>query len=369
MKRSTVADRLDALTRPGEVYEKLEDDMVQCHACAHNCRIPSGRRGVCQMRFNRKGELFVPWGYVAGLQPDPIEKKPYFHFLPGSDTLTFGMLGCNFHCGFCQNWLSSQTLREPASDRAASYIEEITPEEIVAIARRRGINIIASSYNEPLITSEWALEIFKLAKAQGMKCVYVSNGFATPQVMEYLHPYLDGFKMDLKAMQDVTYRSLGGRLQPVLDSIRLGYEMGFWVEVVTLIVPELNDSPAELRKIAGFLASVSPDIPWHVTAFHPDFKMTDGGHTPASSLLQAARIAEEEGLRYVYAGNLPGRVGSLENTYCPNCKGILIERSGYRLQQYRITAQGACPDCGEKIAGRWTEKPEAVQKRGWEFGG
>ena len=353
MNRSSVAERLDALAIPGELYDRLEDGAVQCYACAHRCRIKPGGRGVCQMRFNRKGELFVPGGYVAGVQPDPIEKKPFFHFLPGARTLTFGMLGCNFHCGFCQNWLSSQTLREPASDRSVEFVEEVTPEALVGFAQRNGARILASSYNEPLISSEWALQVFTLARERGLHSVYVSNGFATPQVLEYLYPVLQGYKIDLKSMQDVTYRALGGRLQPVLDSIRLAHEMGFWVEVVTLMVPEMNDSPEEQRRMAQFLASVSPDIPWHVTSYYPTYKMDTGGRTPAATLLRAAEIAKEEGVRYVYAGNLPGRVNSLENTYCPACGEELIHREGFYVAADRINAEGACPECGQEIAGYW----------------
>ena len=367
MTRSTLAERLDELTHPGALFDSEQDGVLRCHACAHRCRLKPGQRGVCQVRFNRAGELHVPWGYVAAAQTDPIEKKPFAHFLPGSDALTFGMLGCNFHCDFCQNWVSSQALREPASERSLHYIDQITPQQLVDFALRSGAQIIASSYNEPLITSEWAAEIFRLGKEKGLKCVYVSNGFATPEVLQYLRPYLDGFKVDLKSMRDETYRSLGGRLQPVLDSIRLAWELGLWVEAVTLVVPGLNDSPDELWEAARFLYSVSPGIPWHVTAFHPDYKLTDRRGTSADSLLQAAEIAQEANLHYVYAGNLPGRVGSLENTFCPGCRTALVLRAGYTIQDYRITADGTCPQCGQKIAGVWTDRPESVRLHGWGF--
>lgn len=365
MKASSLTEILDELTAAGKLFEKLEDDAVRCHACAHHCRIRSGKRGVCQVRFNQGGELRVPWGYVAGAQTDPIEKKPFAHFLPGSDAMTFGMLGCNLHCSFCQNWLSSQTLREPASSRSINYIEEVSPEQVVSFARRTGAQIIASSYNEPLITTEWALDIFRLANDAGIKCVYVSNGYASPEVLEYLRPHLAGFKIDLKSMRDENYRALGGRLQPVLDTIKRAQEMGLWVEVVTLVVPGFNDSPEELWEAARFLYSVSPDIPWHVTAFHPDFKMSDRRRTPASSLQQAAEIGQEANLNYVYAGNLPGRVGSLEDTFCPSCQTRLIQRRGYIVQDYKITAQGNCPKCAAKIAGVWTDSPESVRLGGW----
>jgi pyruvate formate lyase activating enzyme len=363
---TTLADVLDSLTAEGQLFEKLPDNAVRCYACAHRCLIREGRRGICQVRFNQDGILRVPWGYVAGLQADPIEKKPFFHFLPGSDALTFGMLGCDFHCEYCQNWLSSQALRDPAADLAGGYIQRIPPHQVVDYARRSGCGVIASSYNEPLITSEWAVAIFQQAQANGLKCVFVSNGNATPEVLDYLKPYLSGYKIDLKTMQDSHYRKvLGGVLQHVLDSIRMAHDLGLWVEVVTLVVPGFNDSNAELMDTARFIASVSPDIPWHVTAFHPDYQMTATPPTPVNTLIRAAEIGEEAGLHYVYAGNIPGRTKDYENTKCPHCQFVLIERTGYMLHHYRITAQGTCPQCGNPIAGVWTDQPESVNLGGW----
>ncbi|MCD6356177.1 MAG: AmmeMemoRadiSam system radical SAM enzyme [Anaerolineaceae bacterium] len=347
-----VSEKLDSLTRPGTLYTE-EKGAVRCTACAHRCRIQPGKRGICQMRINIGGELRVPWGYVAAENIDPIEKKPFMHFLPGSGALTFGMLGCNFHCDFCQNWLSSQTLRDPASDSSIGFIRETSPDELVRHALRSGAKIIASSYNEPLITTEWALDIFRVAKEKGLKTAYVSNGFATPEVLHALRPFLDGYKIDLKSMSDEKYRTLGGRLQPVLDSIKLAYDLGMWVEVVTLVVPDFNDSNEELWGTAKFILSVSPDIPWHVTAFYPTYKHLDANRTPAETIQRAAEIGQEAGLRYVYAGNLPGRVGPLENTYCPHCQTLLVERIGYSVRTNAITADGTCPNCGEKIAGIW----------------
>jgi pyruvate formate lyase activating enzyme len=361
----TVSDVLDNLTRQGDLYEALPDNAVRCYACAHRCLIRNGRRGICKVRFNRGGKLYVPWGYVAGLQADPIEKKPFFHFLPGSEALTFGMLGCDFHCDFCQNWLSSQTLREPAADESVNYIRRISPEQIVAYGRRSGTSVVASSYNEPLITSEWAVAIFKLANEAGMKCVYVSNGNATPGVLEYLRPHLVGYKIDLKTMQDRQYRKCGGVLQNVLDTIRRARELGLWVEVVTLVIPGFNDSTDELMDAARFITSVSPDIPWHVTAFHPDYKMIVPPSTSINTLLQAAEIGQEAGLRYVYAGNIPGRVKNYEDTLCPKCQTPLVERSGYVIRGYHLTAQGTCPKCSTPIAGVWTDKPETANLGGW----
>lgn len=360
----TVGEILDQLTVEGELYEALEDGAVRCYACGHRCLIRPGRRGICQVRFNRDGKLYVPWGYVAALQIDPIEKKPFFHVLPGADALTFGMLGCDFHCDYCQNYLTSQALRDPASDVAINLVRRVSPEQIVKMALNGGAEVIASSYNEPLITSEWAVGIFRLAVERGLKCVYVSNGNATPEVLDYLRPYLVAYKVDLKTMQDRQYRKLGGVLDHVLEGIRRAHSLGLWVEVVTLVVPGFNDSTEELMEAAQFIKSVSPDIPWHVTAFHPDYKMTDPPPTSVRTLLRAAEIGQEAGLNFVYAGNIPGRVGEYESTYCPQCRAPLIERYGYVIHRYQITAQGACPKCGASVPGVWASSPERVRLGG-----
>lgn len=350
MAGRTLADVLDRLTVEGTLYEKLDDDAVRCVACAHRCLIREGKRGICRVRFNRGGKLLVPHGYVAGLNVDPIEKKPFFHVLPGGAALTFGMLGCNLHCTYCQNWLTSQTLRNP---QAGTMPEAITADEIIAIGRRYGAQIVASSYNEPLITTEWAVEIFKRAKAVGMRCVYVSNGNVTRETLDYLRPYLDGYKIDLKTMQDRQYRQLGAKLQNILDGIRMVHEAGLWLEIVTLVVPGFNDSNEELWDTARFIVSLSPDIPWHVTAFHRDYKMTDRQNTDARMLLRAAEIGQEAGLRYVYAGNLPGMTGTYENTYCPNCNELLVARLGFHVRTNKLTGAGKCPRCQTAIAGLW----------------
>ncbi len=358
-------DFLDRLTVPGELVEKLKEGELRCTACAHRCLIKPGKRGICQVRFNQAGELRVPYGYVAALQIDPIEKKPFNHLFPGSDALTFGMLGCDFHCGYCQNWLTSQALRDPQADLSREQVRRISPERLAGLAQSAGADLVVSSYNEPLITSEWAVAVFKQAQELGLKCAYVSNGNSTPEVLEYLRPYLTAYKVDLKTMQDRQYRQLGGVLQNVLDTIQKAHDAGLWVEVVTLVVPGFNDSAEELWDTAHFIRSVSPDIPWHVTAFHPDYRMMDHPYTRASSLQQAADIGQEAGLRFVYAGNLPGRVGSLENTYCPHCQKLLIGRQGYTILEYHITAQGACPNCGSVIPGIWTDEPESVRTGSW----
>ncbi len=364
---STLADVLDDLTQEGLLYEPLKKHAVRCFACAHRCLIRDGRRGICQVRYNEQGKLRVPWGYVAALQSDPIEKKPFYHVLPGSNALTFGMLGCDFHCDYCQNWLTSQVLRDPKADAALGFVRRITPEGMVAAARSARAMVLVSSYNEPLITSEWAVSIFKEAKAAGLKCAFVSNGNATAEALEFLHPYLDAYKIDLKSMRDVNYRQLGGVRQHVLDSIQRAYALGLWVEVVTLVVPGFNDSNEELWDTARFLSGVSPDIPWHVTAFHKDYKMTGPENTPAGTLLRASEIGREAGLRYVYAGNLPGRVDEYESTVCSHCNQVVIRRSGYVITEYGLTGEGRCPNCGTKVPGLWTEKPDEVQLNGWRM--
>jgi len=336
--------------REGELYEKLDRKRVRCFACGHCCPIPDGQPGVCKVRYNQGGTLYVPWGYVGGVQCDPIEKKPFFHAFPGALAYSFGMLGCDLHCSYCQNWVTSQVLRDPA---AVAPPLQVTPEGLVREALSLGAKVVVSTYNEPLITSEWAVAVFKEARAAGLVTAFVSNGNGTPQVLEYLRPWVDLYKVDLKSFDDRHYRQLGGRLQPILDTIRRLHEMDFWLEVVTLVIPGFNDSDDELQRLAEFLASVSPDIPWHVTAFHKDYKMTDPENTGVETLVRAAGIGKRAGLRYVYAGNLPGEVDDLENTRCANCSELLIERYGYLIKRYRLTPNGCCPSCGSSVPGRW----------------
>jgi len=229
---------------------------------------------------------------------------------------------------------------------------EVTPEELASLSRRHGARLVVSSYNEPLITSEWAIDVFRVARGHGFVCGYVSNGNATPEVLDYIRPWVDLYKIDLKSFNDRSYRKLGGTLQHITDSIKMVYERGFWLEIVTLVIPGFNDSDDELRQAAEFIAGVSPDIPWHVTAFHQDYNMTGPDNTGAETLFRAAEIGLGAGLNFVYAGNLPGRVGNFENTYCPRCKALLIERYGFRVKRNAIRS-GACPCCGNLIPGRW----------------
>ena len=335
------------------LYERLDKDRVRCFSCGHCCPIPEGQAGVCKVRYNRGGTLYAPWGYTAGIQCDPIEKKPFFHAHSGALAYSFGMLGCDLHCGYCQNWVTSQALRDP---NAVSPPIETSPEALVRDALDQGARVLVSTYNEPLITSEWAVAVFKEAKAAGLLTGFVSNGNGTPQVLEYLRPWLDLYKVDLKSFDDRHYHELGGRIGPILDSIRRIHQMGLWLEIVTLLIPGFNDSRDELRRLAEFLAGVSPDIPWHVTAFHADYKMTGQRDTTPEDLLQAAEIGREAGLRYIYAGNLPGMVGDLENTRCLQCGEILISRYGYHIEDYRLTPEGRCPHCSCQIPGRWAAR-------------
>jgi pyruvate formate lyase activating enzyme len=349
----SLAQVLDRHTVPGALW-KTEGERVRCVACAHRCLLAPGRRGVCKLRFNQDGQLRVPFGYVSGLASDPVEKKPFFHLYPGSDALTFGMLGCNFHCPFCQNWVTSQALRDGA---AGAHIQAVTPEQMVAAARRHGATLMVSSYNEPLITAEWAGAVFQRAKAAGLVCAMVSNGNATPEVLAYLRPWMTGYKVDLKCYDERHYRSLGGSLAKVTEAIRLAHQQGFWVEIVTLLVPGFNDSEAELRALTGFIASVSTDIPWHVTAFHPNYRMTEPRATQVHDLLRAAELGVAQGLRFVYAGNLPGRVGEWEDTRCPGCGKIVIKRIGFSVEDYQLTTAGRCRNCQRFIPGVWPGQP------------
>ncbi len=546
-----LGETLDRLTLEGVLYEKLDNNAVRCYACGHRCLIKEGKEGICHVRYNKGGVLYVPHGYVGALQIDPTEKKPFFHILPGSDTLTFGMLGCDLHCpycfvgdtpvvtergllaladafnsaqrferthdaeiayptdlravaasgklqkvravfkhayrgqlvvirpydlpelrctpdhrvyatddvartpepipaqqltdrhylaiprqyaasspqlkeflileddllpslpnlarlasssvmnmvqeltarvvttqqfylvpiweiafveydgdvynmeveeehnylagfflvGNCQNWLTSQTLR----DKNAGVTPQIvTPQELVKIGRHYGAKLFGSSYNEPLITSEWAVEVFKVANANGFRSVFISNGNATPQALDYIRPHVVGYKIDLKSMNDKNYRKLGAEMNKILDGIKMVHERGFWLEIVTLTIPGFNDSDEELRDAAQFIAALSPDIPWHVTAFHKDYKMTDPDNTDAKILIRGCEIGVKAGLRYVYAGNLPGQVGPYENTYCPHCQELLIARWGYRILKDVLTGSGRCPRCDTAIPGIWS---------------
>ena len=349
----SLKDSLHQFTAPAAdaLIESHADGDVRCFACGHRCLVKPGRDGVCRVRFNDGGVLRVPYGYVGALACDPIEKKPFFHVLPGSDALTFGMLGCDYHCGYCQNWVTSQMLRDPKAVAAARLC---TPTQLVDLAIQQGAPVVASSYNEPLITSEWAVDVFKEAAGRGLKCAYISNGNATPQVLDFIRPHVQAYKVDLKSFSDHSYRQLGGVLENVKNTIRDLKQRGFWVEIVTLVVPGFSDDTEELKQMADFLAGIDPLMPWHVTAFHPDYKMTEGyRRTTVEDLMKIVEYAQQAGLQYIYPGNLPGQVGQWENTRCHHCQATVIQRTGFRVTENRVQPDGLCPDCQQPLPGIW----------------
>ena len=361
----TLKDVLDERTHAAaaELCERIDAKRLRCLACGHRCPIPEGAVGVCKVRGVKDGELYVPWGYVGGVQCDPIEKKPFFHAVPGALAFSFGMLGCDLHCSYCQNWVTSQALRDP---EAVAPPHAATPKGLVRAALDQRARVLVSTYNEPLITAEWAVAIFTEAREEGLMTGFVSNGNGTPQVLEYIRPHIDLYKVDLKSFNDRRYRELGGRLEPILDTIRHLHAGGVWVEIVTLLIPGFNDGDDEITRLTEFIASVSLDIPWHVTAFHADYHMTDPANTTPEMLLKAARIGQRAGLRYVYAGNLPGSVGTLEDTRCCACGRVLVGRYGYLVKSYDVTADGRCPDCSTPVPGRW-DRAFAPQQTAWPF--
>ena len=331
-------------------YEKLEDNLVNCNLCSHRCRrIADSKRGICGVRENRDGKLYsLVYGKAVAMSVDPIEKKPLFNFLPGSRSYSIATVGCNFRCDNCQNYDISQLPKE----RNIIVGPDVSPEEIVSAAKRSNCASIAYTYSEPTIFFEYTYDIAKLARKEGLKNVFVTNGYITPEALMEISPYLDAANIDLKSFSDEFYRkSCGARLQPVLDSIRLYKSLGIWIEITTLIIPTLNDSEEELRKIAGFIMEVGEDTPWHITQFHPMYKLPDLPRTPVSTLRKARQIGLEAGLRYVYEGNVPGETG--ENTYCHNCGKPLIRRFGYSIQENKIK-NSACTYCGTKIDGLYT---------------
>lgn len=350
----TLEDRLQdhtiATGAPLAIPVPDRSDWVQCLACGHRCRIPPGHPGICKVRSNRNGTLRVPHGYVGALAVDPVEKKPFYHALPGASALSLGMLGCDLHCGYCQNWLTSQTLRDPD---ALAPLREVTAAELVEQAVGSGSRIVVSTYNEPLITSEWARAVFEAAKQEDLITGYVSNGNGTPEVLDYLAPVTDLFKVDLKGFRDSSYRTLGGVLARVLDTLVDLKARGFWVEVVTLLVPGFNDSDEEIGDLTRFLADLDPLIPWHVTAFHADYKMVENPDTTSSSLLRAAEIAVASGLEYVYCGNRSGDVNQWEDTRCHGCRATVVRRVGFRVLENCLLPGGICPDCSTRIPGVW----------------
>ncbi len=329
------------------LYEKLAGRKTRCLACAHRCVAPAGGAGRCGVRVNEGGVLMAPWGYISGAAADLVEKKPFFHVLPGSRTLSFGMFGCNLKCDFCQNWELSGTGGNSSSPL------ETTPEDLVREARARGLGTLVSTYNEPLITAEWAAGIFTAAKAGGLRTAFVSNGYATREAAAFLRPCLDFWKVDLKSFNAGRYQAVcGGELEKVKTGIETIATAGFWVEAVTLLIPGFNDSEEETVEMAAYLAGLSRDIPWHLTAFHPHHRMTATPPTPPATLMRAREIAMKKGLRYVYCGTIPNQSGGLEDTRCPACTAKVVERTGFTVTANRLGREGKCA-CGQLIPGLW----------------
>ena len=329
------------------LYEKLTNNKVQCNLCNHRCIIKDENFGICGVRQNRGGSLFsLVYDKIIATHVDPIEKKPLFQFYPGSAAYSIATVGCNLSCKHCQNFDISQSPRENRGHIVGNKME---PKEIVREAKSAGCTSIAYTYTEPTIFFELAYDTAKLAQAKGIKNVFVSNGFMTPEALKEISPFLDGINIDLKAFTDKFYKEIcGGSLNPVLENIKLANELGIWVEVTTLIIPTNNDSIEELSLIAKFIASTDKEIPWHISQFYPTYKLTNLPRTPIEILHKAREIGLQEGLHYVYEGNVPG-MGN-ENTYCYNCGNLLIERWGYSIVK-NIIEDGHCPFCKSPIAG------------------
>jgi pyruvate formate lyase activating enzyme len=323
-----------------------EEGRVDCYLCAHRCRIAASKFGVCSVRENRQGRLVTHvYGDVIAAHIDPVEKKPLFHFLPGTTSFSVATIGCNFRCPFCQNWQISQAGKK---EREFGGGQPLSPEEIVEAARRRGCRSISFTYTEPTIFFEYAYDTARLARKADLANIFVTNGYMTAEALRTIRPYLDAANVDLKAFRDETYRKVcGARLEPVLDSIRLMRELGIWVEVTTLIVPGMNDGDEELAAIARFIASVQPEIPWHVSRFHPDYKYAHVPATPVDTLRKAALLAREAGLKFIYVGNV---WGESEDTLCPRCGKVVIRRSGFSVAENNLSAN-TCSFCGSPVAG------------------
>ncbi|MCI2426444.1 AmmeMemoRadiSam system radical SAM enzyme [Candidatus Acetothermia bacterium] len=330
------------------LYEKAGKGRVRCLLCAHHCIIKEGERGICAVRENRHGTLYsLVFGKAVTLNIDPIEKKPFFHFLPASFAYSVATVGCNFTCLNCQNHYISQYPRE-YEGRIIGI--DISPLEIVAETKARGCKTIAYTYSEPTIFFEYAYETARLAHAEGLKNVFVSNGYLTATATELIAPYLDGICIDLKGISERFYRKIaGGNLGPVLNTIRRMHSLGVWVEIVTLIIPGVNDSAEELRSTAEAIKGISESIPWHVSRFCPAYRMADYLPTPVATIQRARQIGIEVGLRYVYEGNITGQG---ETTHCPNCNQLLIKRIGFFVKENHLHA-GRCPVCNEEIKGVW----------------
>ncbi len=346
------------------LYKKLENKKVQCTACRHKCVIAEGQTGICGVRQNKDAKLYLlVYGKASAANVDPVEKKPLFHFLPGTRIFSFGTVGCNFACSFCQNWeisqvtkdLKSRLLKEKKPElmdiEVGKYGYELPPEKIVKTCTEKDIPGIAYTYNEPAVFAEYAYDTARLAAGRKIKNVFVTNGYESDESLELMKPCLDAVNIDLKSFSKEFYAKIcQAKLEPVLETIKKAHELGIWTEITTLVIPGKNDSDAELKKIAGFIAGIGKNIPWHVTAFHPEYKMEDVPSTSYDALFRAYSIGKKSGLNYVYTGNILDDGHS--NTYCPGCNALLIRREGYFVTIGDFD-KGKCGKCGEKIAGVW----------------
>ncbi len=334
------------MIREALLYEKLDNCRTRCLLCAHRCQINSGRRGLCGVRENKEGILYsLIFGTLIAENVDPIEKKPFFHVYPGSRSFSIATVGCNFNCDFCQNHNISQMPRSTLMIMG----EDTAPEAIVSRAKKNRCKTIAYTYTEPTVYLETALETSKIALNEGLQNVFVTNGYMSEQALEVMKPYLSAANVDLKSFRDGFYKkNCGARLRPVLDSLKKMKDLGIWVEITTLLIPELNDSSDELKDIADFIADLGIETPWHISRFHPQYKMVNRPVTPVDSLHRACEIGKSAGLRYVYSGNVPGDEG--ENTYCANCSKLVIIRCGYRIVE-NILSGGLCPHCSHPLDG------------------
>lgn len=346
------------------LYKPRDHHTVECTACSQHCVIPPGQTGICGVRQNKDGKLFLlVYGSAAAVNIDPMEKKPLFHVLPGSDIFSLGTIGCNFGCSFCQNWDISQATKEiklqltkekrmhEMAIRIGTYGYELPPETIVSLCGEKHIPSIAYTYNEPTIFFEYLYDTAQLAMKKNIKNVLVTNGYETKDALTMLKPVIHAMNIDLKAFTDSFYLKLcKAKLQPVLDTIALAHHLGIWIEITTLIIPGKNDSQEELEQIAQFIANIDQNIPWHVTAFHPDYQMLDVPATEADILLKAYHMGKKAGLKYVYVGNILDEDHA--STFCPKCETPLVRRNGYAVALEHLD-DGKCDQCGTSIPGIW----------------
>ncbi|WP_345972530.1 AmmeMemoRadiSam system radical SAM enzyme [Sulfurimonas diazotrophicus] len=340
------------MSAPAWLSKKLDDGRILCEACHQHCKLSEGEYGVCGIRKVEGGQLqLLTYGLAAAVNVDPVEKKPMFHFLPDTKAFSFGTVGCNFACKFCQNADISQYPKEHDHKIAG---QPLSPEQIVALAKEYGCDSIAYTYNEPVVFFEYTYDTAKLAHEAGLKNIYVTSGFETHKAIDTLLPYLDGMNIDIKGYTEAFYEDIcGAKLKPVLDTVKYAHDKGIWIEITTLLIPGKNDSDEEIRKIARFVADLDVNIPWHVSGFYPMYKMLDTPPTPPTTLIRAYEIGKEEGLNFVYIGNYDDE--DRESTYCPNCGFKIINRSGHIGQyvQNHLTDEGNCPQCGTHIPGVW----------------